>query len=87
MRVRLAVGHQHARQQAGGKRGQRGDRHLPLLGAGNAADRRDGIPKRRLQSGRLLHEDLARRRQPHGARGAVEQAHGQGLFNALYLSG
>ncbi|MNT04320.1 hypothetical protein D3C72_1388950 [compost metagenome] len=87
VRVRLAIGHQHARQQARGKRRQRGNRHLPLLGAGDAADRRDGVAKRRLQGGGLLHEDLARRRQPHGARGAVEQAHGQGLFDTLYLGG
>ncbi|KAG1242666.1 hypothetical protein G6F65_019083 [Rhizopus arrhizus] len=85
--MRLAVGHQHARQQPGSQRGQGGHRHLALLGAGDAADGRDRVAKRHLQGRGLLQEDLARRRQAHGARGAVEQPHAQRLFDTLDLGG
>ncbi|KDD11411.1 hypothetical protein L523_2410 [Bordetella bronchiseptica MBORD731] len=81
----LPVRHQHARQQARGQRRQRRHRHLAVLGAGDAADRVDGLAKRHLQRGGLLHEHLAGGRQPHGARGAVEQAHAQRLLDAQHL--
>ncbi|MNN72468.1 hypothetical protein D3C81_1885070 [compost metagenome] len=87
MRVLLAVGHQHARQQPGRQRRQCGHRHLALLCAGDAADRRDRVAERHLQGRGLLHEDFAGRRQAHGAGRAVEQPHTQGLFDALDLRG